>query len=217
MQMLDNDWLTNDPIDFEYKKYLLLAYDQQQLKKFEEKKIYPSFTDIMDKIKIVNEFLNSVKVFENSKLEIRDIDWVNNKLVYKSALSDPSLDEIKSIALYSKEILTDLYIKYRNLIDAVDESIVISGCRVEIFNLYDGYIIMKTGKQEKILEYEVYRVLYPQPHYVLKTCKANLKEYYSRRYNKNIFDVVFKEHFPMKESILPLYKKKFLECLFGFN
>lgn len=215
--MLDNDWLTNDPVDFEYKKYLLLAYDQHQMKKFEEMKIYPSFTDIVDKIKIVNEFLNSVKIFENSKLEIRDIDWVNNKLVYKSALNDSSLDEIKSIALYSKEILADLYFKYRNLVDAVDESIVISGCRVEIFNLYDGYIIMKTGNQEKILEYEVYRVLYPQPHYVLKTCKANLKKYYSDRFTKNIFDVVFKEHYPMKESILPLYKKKFLECLFGFN
>lgn len=216
MQILTNDWLTNDPIDFEYKKYMLLAYDQYHTKIYEEKKIYPSFTDIVDKIKIVNDFLQNVKAIEESKLEIKSVDWLSQKIHYASHIEDKSLKEVKSIASYSKEVLVDLYGRYRNLLDDVDNSITISGCRVEIFNLYDGYIIMHGFGKERILEYEVYRKLYPEPHYILKTCKANMKEYYNKRYTKNIFDVIFKESFPLKHSILPVYRRKFLESLFGY-
>lgn len=217
MQMLDNDWLTNNPIDFEYKKYLLLAYDQRLSIECDKQKLYPYFTDLVDKIKIVNEFLQNVRLFEQSRVSVSNIDWENKKLVYNSMLNDPNLDEVKKIAEYSKSVLYDLYTKYRQLLDNVDGSISISGCRVEIFNLYDGFLILKLGVgKEKIMKYEVNRILYPNPHYVLKTFKADLKEYYNNRYTKNVFDVIFKEDFPMKESILPVYKRKFLETLFGF-
>jgi hypothetical protein len=217
MQMLTNDWLTNDPIDFEYKKYVLLAYNQRQIKFHNEKKIYPYFTDIIDKLKIVNEFLHNIKLLEDSNVKIVDINWIKKTLNYASKIDDSSLDEIKSTARYSKEVLVDLYSKYRTLLDSVDESIVVSGCRTEIFNLYNGYIILKYDGREKILEYNVYRKLIPHPHFVLKTSKANINEYYTKRYVRNVFDVIFKEHYPMKESILPIYKNKFLETLFGFN
>lgn len=215
--MLENNWLTNDPIDFEYKKYMLLAYEQQQLKFYNQDKIYPAFSDIVEKIKIVNQFLQNVKIIEESKLEIENIDWINSKIVYKSKVDDKSLKEIKDIAVYSKEILVNLYRQYRNLLDDVDQSISISGCRVEIFNQYDGYIIMRYDGKERILEYEVHRKIHPAPHYILKTSKANMKKYYGDRLTKNVFDVVFKEHFPMKESIIPVYRRKFLEILFGFD
>lgn len=214
--MLENDWLTNDPIDFEYKKYMLLAYEQRHTKICDEKKIYPSFTDIVEKVKIVNQFLQNVKALEDSKLEVKDVDWMSKRITYTSQIADSSLDEIKQIAQYSKEVLVELYRKYRNLLDDVDNSISISGCRVEIFNVYDGYIIMRGFGKERILEYEVYRKIHPEPHYVLKTCKANLKEYYSKRYTKNVFDVIFKEEYPLKQSIFPVYRRKFLEQLFGF-
>lgn len=217
MQMLENDWLTNDPIDFEYKKYLLLAYDQHHTKICDAQKIYPSFSDIVEKLKIVNQFLQNVKVLEESKLEIKDVDWLSQRIIYSSQIADRSLDEIKQTAVFSKDILVELYRKYRNLLDDVDNSIEISGCRVEIFNLYDGYIIMRGFGKEKILEYEVYRKIHPEPHYILKTCKADLKKYYTKRYTKNVFDVIFKEDYPLRESIFPVYRRKFLEVLFGFN
>lgn len=214
--MLDNDWLTTDPIDFEYKKYMVLAYDQRLTKELEQQKIYPNLSDIVEKIKIVNEFLSNVQQFEQSKLGVTDIDWNKKEVVYQSHLIDPNFDEIKAIAKFSKSILVDLYDKYRRLLDDVDYSIVISGCKVDIFNMYDGYIVLKTGKRDKILYYEVVRLLYPKIHYVLKTSKVSEQEYYSDRLTKNVFDVIFKGNYPMKESTLPVYRRKFLENLFGF-
>lgn len=217
MQMLENDWLTNDPIDFEYKKYKLLAYSQQQTKFYNQQKLYPNFLDVIEKMKIVNQFLGNVKLLEESKVQVKDIDWSSKKIIYESEINDVMLDEIKSIASFSKEILVELYTKYRDLFEDVENSISISGCRVEIFNLYDGYIILRGVGKEKILEYEVFRRLHPEPSYVLKTGKANMKDYYANRYTKNVFDVIFTKHYPMKQSILPVYKRKFLQSLFGFN
>jgi hypothetical protein len=42
---LDPEWIYQDPIDFEHKKYKLLAYLQKCDKRFDELKIYPDFVD----------------------------------------------------------------------------------------------------------------------------------------------------------------------------
>lgn len=216
MQKLDNDWLTTNPVDFEYKKYLLLAYDQYNIKNYNEKKLYPHFDDIIEKIKIVNEFLSNVKCIENSKTIIESIDIKNSLIVRHSLVNDKSLDEVKLIAKFSKEILVDLYCKYRNLLDDVDNSIVVSGCRVEIFNPYSGYIVIKISGKEKILEYNVIRKIHPYPHFILKTNKADIKEYYETRYQKNVFDIIFKKNYPYKQSLFPVFRKKFLMNILGF-
>ena len=42
---LDPEWIYQDPIDFEHKKYKLLAYLQKCDKRFDELKIYPDFVE----------------------------------------------------------------------------------------------------------------------------------------------------------------------------
>jgi hypothetical protein len=46
MRNLEKDWLTAGLIDFEYKKYLLLAYLQSVKTNFKEKKLYPDLSDL---------------------------------------------------------------------------------------------------------------------------------------------------------------------------
>lgn len=217
MHKLDNNWLTSDPIDFEYKKYLLLAYDQLSNSYFDQKKIYPTLTDIIDKIKIVNEFLSNTKRMEDSKTTIVGFDVKNAQTLTQSMVDDKSLDEIKAIAQFSKEILVELYMKFSSLLEEVNNNIVISGCKVEIFNPYTGFIILKYHNKEKILYYEVFRKIHPYPHFVLKTSKADLTDYYDTRFKKNVFDVIFREMYPLKETNIPVFRKKFLLNILGFR
>jgi len=218
MQKLDNNWLTSDPIDFEYKKYLLLAYDQASTNYLDQKKIYPYLTDIIDKIKIVNEFLSNTKKMEESKTSVVGFDLKNMQAVTQSLVDDKSLNEIKAIAQFSKEILVDLYMKFSGLLEEVNNNIIISGCKVEIFNPYTGFIILKyDNNKEKILYYEVIRKIHPHPHFVLKTYKADLTDYYDARFKKNVFDVIFKEMYPLKETNIPVFRKKFLLNILGFR
>ena len=47
MEKLSKDWLTQGLIDFEYKKYLLLAYLQKAKKSFEKVELYPFLADLV--------------------------------------------------------------------------------------------------------------------------------------------------------------------------
>ncbi|WP_234734834.1 hypothetical protein [Tellurirhabdus bombi] len=48
MKRLQKDWLTQEWIDFEYKKFVVLAYLQEVRQHFSDKKLYPDLTDLHD-------------------------------------------------------------------------------------------------------------------------------------------------------------------------
>ena len=43
MATLSENWITENHIDFEYKKYVLLGYLQKVKEHFNEQKLYPNF------------------------------------------------------------------------------------------------------------------------------------------------------------------------------
>jgi hypothetical protein len=214
-ELLNDFWLTSEPIDFEYKKYLMLAYDQSNSKDLSKKKIYPNLTDIVDKLMYVNGFLKNMTAFEESAQDIDRIDWLKKEIVYKTKINDNSFDDIKTLAYFSHDILFDLFIRFKNLYDYVDGSIVISGNKFSIFDKYSGYLILKYGGKEKIFNYEIYKTILTDSIFHLKTSKASLKEYYSDRYTKNIFEVIVKEGYPAKETTIPVIRRKFLMYILG--
>lgn len=218
MQHLLNDfWLTSDPIDLEYKKYMLLAYEQKMIIEYNNRRIYPYLTDIVDKLEYVNDFLKNMVSFERSNMEIQRIDWVKQEIHYTSKITDNTFDELKEIAILARDILSNLYLKFKNLYDDVDSSIVIAGNMFSIFDKYDGYLQIKYNKgfKEKIMKYDIYKVIFPEPEFRLKTTKPQLCEYYKDRFRKNIFEVILNENNPMKASTIPVFRRKFLLHVMG--
>ena len=61
MATLSKNWITEKLIDFEYKKYLLLAYLQQVSGQFDETRLYPSLSELIEHYK------NVVSLRENKK------------------------------------------------------------------------------------------------------------------------------------------------------
>ena len=62
MEQLKHDWLTEGLIDFEYKKYILLAYLKDIRKRFDVNQLYPFMSDL------VFHYRNILKVKESKKL-----------------------------------------------------------------------------------------------------------------------------------------------------
>jgi hypothetical protein len=217
MQHLNNDfWLTSDPIDFEFKNYIMLAYKQKMMDYHSQEKLYPYFTDITEKLKYVTDFLKSIVYFENSAREVQRIDWLNQEIEYKSKINDNTFDELRKIATMSKDILSDLYVNFKNLYDEVDESMEITGSHYSLFNKYDGYIVMKgKGFSERLMKYYIYRVIDPEPAFHLKTTRPIIKQYYEERLRKNFFEVIVNDKYPAKETAIPVFRKKFIEHVVG--
>jgi len=214
---LSDFWLTADPIDFEHKKYLMLAYQQKMLHDLTRKKLYPNLTDIVDRLAYVNDFLRNMVDLENSAVAIDHIDWLKKEVIYKTKITDETFEEVRDIAIMSRDILADLYIRYKNFYDEVDGSIVISGTKFTVFDKYDGYLQVKydMGKKEKIMYYDIYRVMFPEPTFHLHTSKASMKQYFGERFKKNIFEVIMNENYPAKETAIPVFRRKFLLYIMG--
>jgi hypothetical protein len=89
MEKLSNDWLTQGLIDFEYKKYVLLAYLQTVKKSFGKVELYPFLADL------VFHYRNLVAVKENKAL------------IRESFPKELSLEEIKRLELRYRELVDD--------------------------------------------------------------------------------------------------------------
>src|SRR3954469_16101824 len=89
MENLSKDWLTQGLIDFEYKKYLLLAYLQTVKTSFGKVELYPFMSDL------VFHYRNLVAVKENKTL------------IRESFPKELSLEEIKKLELRYRELVED--------------------------------------------------------------------------------------------------------------
>ncbi|HKC68517.1 MAG TPA: hypothetical protein VKG26_09815 [Bacteroidia bacterium] len=55
MSTLKNNWLTEDYIDFEYKKYMVLGYMQDIEKQYKRHELYPALADVITHYKTLKQ------------------------------------------------------------------------------------------------------------------------------------------------------------------
>src|SRR5687767_13685716 len=89
MDKLSKDWLTQGLIDFEYKKYVLLAYLKTVKDSFEKVQLYPFMADL------VFHYRNLMAVKENKTI-IRD-----------SFPRELSLEELNKLELSYRQMIED--------------------------------------------------------------------------------------------------------------
>ncbi|HTB31081.1 MAG TPA: hypothetical protein VK808_03595, partial [Bacteroidia bacterium] len=84
MVTLGDNWLTEKHIDFEYKKYVLLAFLQQVDKDFELQKLYPSLREIIRHYRQIVAFKDKKdELFNAFPAKATDIDSEKMQLVYE--------------------------------------------------------------------------------------------------------------------------------------
>ena len=99
MESLNRNWLTEHHIDFEYKKYILLAYLQHVSDHFTENRLYPFLSDLVEHYRNL-KFLKESKqqLFDRFPERILGSDAEHFRLVYQKIIEDDSLmKEIEQI------------------------------------------------------------------------------------------------------------------------
>lgn len=97
--VLDSTWFVNSPLDFEHKKWLLLAYTQNIHKNFSNKVIFPYLNDVkfhlsnLEKWQITRELI--------LKKELKGIDWEKLTLIYDLPECSPEMEELQKIVDWS--------------------------------------------------------------------------------------------------------------------
>jgi hypothetical protein len=228
MDALKHDWLTEGLIDYEYKKYILLAYLKDVQKRFNKSELYPFMADL------VFHYRNLLKLKENKKLLFENFpkslsleDFKRLKLAYNKLITDDEvmsvIEEIIAFAIPKLEQALD---EGKELYEFVEENMEMNPVGVSPIYLKEGYLFINMDAQPLVSVYrykltffehvsEKYRGI--STEYLgdemcgisrsYENLKVDLTRSFTDMPNPATYLFVSKLSFPIQQTILPVAKR----------
>jgi hypothetical protein len=232
MERLSKDWLTQGLIDFEYKKYVLLAYLKNVKESFGKVELYPFMADL------VFHYRNLLAVKENKAL------------IRESFPKEISLDEIKKLELSYRQMIEDdavmselesiLEFSIPKIKDSLQEGSVIyeyveSKCEIApigVTPLYanEGYLFVTQPPEKETTIYRYQMSIFEDSQEQLRSLntqfvenvqknivntyeqiKLDLVKRYKDLPNPATYLILSKMKFPFAETLMPVAKRLFVK------
>jgi len=228
MKKLELNWFTTGLQDFEYKKYILLAYLQHVHKDFEENRLYPQLGELFQHYKSLELFLKTKEnIYKEFPKKLSRLDFENFKVKYQQTIKDSELmDTITRIVEFSipklKTELTEGKLRY----DAIEASIYFSPIGIVPIYKNEGYLLLKSGKTNdtQVYQYQIslfenagekYKGIHTAwvanySHSWVYTFENIKKELIKTREvlpNPATYIAETKSYFPQTETLLPIAKR----------
>ncbi len=161
MKNLSTDWFMEGLQDFEYKKYLLLAYLQHVSKEFAEVRLYPSFSDLIHHYQNLALFKNQKQqLSEKFPKSLSKVDFKKMKLTYQAEITDGNqLEEIESIIEYAIPNIKKHLKDGKDIYEHIEEHINIEPVGVTPLYFKEGYILLRVEPRKTIKAYE-YKIIF---------------------------------------------------------
>lgn len=228
MKSLGINWFVEGLTDFEYKKYILLAYLQHVHKNFEENKLYPELADLVAHYQNLNLFLETkgtlLKEFPKT---LSKVDLKNFRLKYEKTIQDDELmGEITRIVEYSLPKMKSGLEQGRDRYDGIEAAI--NFAPIGILPLYknEGYLLLKSGQVADTRVYQYHITLFEgstekyrgisttyignYPHgmvYTFENIKKELVKSRKELPNPATYLVESANLLPEQETLLPIAKR----------
>ncbi|MBI2968955.1 MAG: hypothetical protein HYY40_14230 [Bacteroidetes bacterium] len=227
MDNLSNNWITEKCIDFEYKKYILLAYLQSVEKKFEHNRLYPYLRDI------ILHYKNLIALKDNTDnlsgmfpQKIKSVDIENMMVAYEKIINDDSLmQELRNIIDFALPLFAQYAGEGKKIYDFIEERMHIYP--VGIVPLYpdEGYMFLRdnSNRDTEIYQYHItliekdddkykgihttYIASYPKTIVnTMETIKSDLVKTKKDLPNPATYAIESELTLPVNETFLPIAK-----------
>lgn len=228
MEKLSQNWVTEGLIDFEYKKYLLLAYLQQVKDNFQSNKLYPPLSELVTHYNNLLSIRDSREQMEaHFPKSLSSIDLEKFKLSYRKVVEDDELmEEVGRVVHYAIPKIKHLLKEGRGIYEFMEEQLELD--EIGIRPIYDkeGYLMLRNPNQNDLLVYQfqVSLLQHADENYrMVKTTfsskeskslartveqiKLDLCKRFKELPNPATFLISSKLHLPLRESFLPIAKR----------
>ena len=232
MKSLSVNWFIEGSLDFEHKKYQLLAYLQQINRHFNKTKLYPDLNDLIFHYNNLLRFKENKSALQRAfpeRLTNADIEAV--KLTYEKMVKDDSLmQEIEHIISYSLRKIDPAIKEGKEIYDFVESRLKIEPIGVIPLYPYHGYLLLSNGEERStsVFEYQVtifenhnekYRGINTTfitsfERNFIYTPEAIRKELIQARRevpNPAVYHVGTDISFPLEQTLLPLAKRSLIK------
>lgn len=223
MITIDPNFLTSNPIDFEYKTYIILGYKQKIFEQFSKNHLYPYINDVSQHIITVSNFLIKKRIFDNSKKNIAGIDMINQTLLYESVIQDELMDDIQEIAEYALDQFRDMLKSGKDLFDEVDKSLQIHEMGLKSLDNNEGILMTCNGDVFNVYHFNLHNMILDFESNLVLTTKLIESQRKSKEvshktmikkirkdYTNDIYYCIFDNIFPFEETVFPVLKRKLL-------
>ncbi len=232
MDQLSKDWLTQGLIDFEYKKYVLLAYLKTVRNSFSRVELYPYMGDL------IFHYRNLLAVKDNKALiresfpkEISLDEFKKLELSYRQMVDDDALmSELESIIEFSLPKMKDSLQEGSMIYDHVEAQCEISPIGVTPLYAKEGYLFVTQPPEKETNVYRYQVSIFEQSHEQLRSLNTEFIESVARNtantYERIKLDLVKKFRdlpnpatyliisrmkFPFTETLMPVAKRLFVK------
>lgn len=228
MKKLSETWFADGYIDFELKKYTLLAYLQEINRYFNENKLYPQLADIIFHYNNLAAFRENKRYLqEQFPKKFTGIQLQKLELLYEQMIGDDELmEELEQIINYSTERMKRTISSGTEIYEFVEESISIYPVGLVPLDLQEGYFFLNHGSDRDTRVYQ-YRLSIFEKHdekyrsirteYVdcwqrniantYESIKAELIRKKQQLPNPAVYTIETSLTYPIEETLLPVAKR----------
>ncbi|MBE7169851.1 MAG: hypothetical protein INR73_04635 [Williamsia sp.] len=234
MKSLSETWFTEGYIDFELKRYTLLAYLQEVNKYFHQHKLYPQLADLIFHYNNIVSFRENKKYLqEKFPKQLTDINLKQLELLYERMIADDELmEELETIINYSAKKMKSTISSGAEIYESVENSLKIAPVGIIPLETSEGYMFLQHASSNQTYVY-YYRITMFEKHdekyrgiktdyinswqknfvntYV--TIKSELIRQRRELPNPAVYSVETGLKYPIQETILPIAKRSLVRFI----
>lgn len=228
MKTLSETWFADGYIDFELKKYTLLAYLQEINRCFNENKLYPQLSDV------IFHYNNLVAFRENKKFlqeqfpkKVTGLQLEKLQVLYEQMIQDDELmQELEDIIQYSASRLRTTITNGTEIYEFVEDKLTIFPVGLLPIETNEGYFFLSEGTYRSTRIYQYRLSIFEKHDEKYRSIKTEYIGQYDRNMvntyeglkiqlirsrkelpNPAVYSIETDLSFPVDETLLPVAKR----------
>ncbi len=228
MKTLSQTWFAEGYLDFELKKYTLLAYLQEINKYFDENKLYPQLADLIFHYNNLLAFkYNKEYLQQQFPKKITQMDMRKLELLYQLIIDDDEMmKELEEIMQFSIHKMNTTIQDGTEIYEFVEEKLNIFPVGIIPLEIMEGYFFLSDGtvRDTRVYHYrlsifekhdEKYRSIKTgfiagwEKNFVntYESIKSELIRNRSELPNPAVYGIETELTYPLEETLLPIAKR----------
>lgn len=234
MKHLSETWFAEGYIDFELKKYTLLAYLKEINQYFHENRLYPQLSDLIFHYNNIIAFRENKKYLqEQFPKKLTGIQIEKLQLLYEQMIQDNELmQELEDIINYSAGEMKSTISSGTEIYEFVEENLTISPIGLVPLDIQEGYFFLSTGNTKATRVYH-YRLSIFEKHdekyrsiktsYIEMLQRSMVNTYENIKYdlikkrselpNPAVYSIETGLTVPVEETLLPIAKRSLVKYI----
>ncbi|MEO6329121.1 MAG: hypothetical protein ABIO55_09320 [Ginsengibacter sp.] len=236
MKSLSENWFAEGYIDFELKKYTLLAYLQHVHSYFNQNKLYPQLADIIFHYNNIVAFRENRKFLqEHFPKQLTEINLKKLQLEYERMIEDDEMmRELEDIVSYSAQKMKTAIQNGTEIYEFVEDKLTIEPVGLIPIDTNEGYLLISDGHFNTTVAYQYQLTIFEkhdEKYRGLRTAfvqkwirsvsnsaeniKGELIKNRKELPNPAVYSIETMLAYPMEETLLPIAKRTFVKYISG--